>query len=301
MRTDRRDRIGWKAAVGLAPIALLGCASTGSSPRWSAPGDSPAERQASGPIERAIESAPREPDAEIPHEEPHRSIPGFFDTHFSGTAWSESVWRDYLTQPPVLLPLGLAVAAAAVSRWDKPLQERFAGRMGTQNRVADGAEYALLSGAVLSGILFPGPDRSSWDETWNSVEALGLTAGITSVIKRTARRQRPSGGDFSFPSGHTSSAFASATLIDLNSGIYGGIPAYALATATGLSRVDTGAHYPSDVLAGAAIGTLVAGIFDALHFGTGREGRGICAPPPVRMDVQWEPGTGFEACLEFRF
>ena len=64
--------------------------------------------------------------------------------------------------------------------------------------------------------------------------------------------------DFSFPSGHTASSFAAAYIINKNFGKKFGIPAYTLATAIGLSRVSVGVHYPSDVIAGAAVGTAVA-------------------------------------------
>ena len=64
--------------------------------------------------------------------------------------------------------------------------------------------------------------------------------------------------DFSFPSGHTASSFAAAYIINKNYGKKFGIPAYTLATAIGLSRVTVGVHYPSDVIAGAAVGTAVA-------------------------------------------
>src|SRR5262245_32321749 len=56
------------------------------------------------------DSAPR-PREEPLLEHPHESIPAFFRTHFSAKAWEENVWRDYLTEPPVLVPLGLAVGA----------------------------------------------------------------------------------------------------------------------------------------------------------------------------------------------
>ena len=57
----------------------------------------------------------------------------------------------------------------------------------------------------------------------------------------------------SFPSGHTFTAFSTASLF---SGLYPplALPLFALATLTGLSRIYVGAHFPLDVLGGAAIG-----------------------------------------------
>ena len=60
----------------------------------------------------------------------------------------------------------------------------------------------------------------------------------------------------SFPSGHTSSAFSIATSLSLNyPKWYVIVPTYAWASATGYSRMYLGVHYPSDVLAGAVLGS----------------------------------------------
>lgn len=100
---------------------------------------------------------------------------------------------------------------------------------------------------------------------------LGACGVINSlVIKNLVDRTRPfdihtwldvlvnKPTDFSFPSGHTASSFAAAYIINKNYGKKYGIPAYTLATAIGMSRVAVGVHYPSDVIAGAAVGTAVA-------------------------------------------
>ncbi len=64
--------------------------------------------------------------------------------------------------------------------------------------------------------------------------------------------------DSSFPSGHTSASFATAVILYKGLPAYVGIPALILAFLIGLSRLYVGAHFPTDVLAGALIGTFVA-------------------------------------------
>lgn len=64
--------------------------------------------------------------------------------------------------------------------------------------------------------------------------------------------------DWSFPSGHASSSFASAVAIYKSCPRGIGIPALILAFAISLSRLYVGVHYPSDVIAGMVIGTLIA-------------------------------------------
>jgi membrane-associated phospholipid phosphatase len=83
-----------------------------------------------------------------------------------------------------------------------------------------------------------------------------ITNGIlTQGIKYATQRMRPDGSDSqSFPSGHTSSTFALATVVTNYYGKKWGIPLYAFAGLVGVSRIEKGRHWPSDILAGAALG-----------------------------------------------
>lgn len=64
---------------------------------------------------------------------------------------------------------------------------------------------------------------------------------------------------YSFPSGHTSVVFATATVLtDFNKHI--GRPVYVLAVIVGLSRMYLFVHYPTDVLCGAVFGTICGAI-----------------------------------------
>ena len=64
--------------------------------------------------------------------------------------------------------------------------------------------------------------------------------------------------DFSFPSGHTAASFAAAVILFLQLPKKYGIPALILAVLISFSRLYLGVHYPTDVLAGAVSGTLIA-------------------------------------------
>lgn len=72
--------------------------------------------------------------------------------------------------------------------------------------------------------------------------------------------------DFSFPSGHTGSSFAAAVVMCLELPKKYGIMALCLAFLIGFSRLYVGVHYPSDVIAGALLGTGIA--FFTCWFGT---------------------------------
>ena len=93
-----------------------------------------------------------------------------------------------------------------------------------------------------------------------------LAAGILNIIKVLVIRPRPfttysfiqklsNGGSSSFPSGHTSDAFAVATIVSfLFPKVAVVIPMFIWAALVGYSRMDLGVHYPSDVVGGAVIG-----------------------------------------------
>lgn len=76
-----------------------------------------------------------------------------------------------------------------------------------------------------------------------------IVPGFTSVVKASDR--------FSFPSGHTMAAFLLAGLGCLFFGS-AALPLYLWATAVGISRVILGVHFPTDILAGALLGTALA-------------------------------------------
>ena len=90
------------------------------------------------------------------------------------------------------------------------------------------------------------------------IRAQTINGVLTQGIKLAVQRQRPDGGRYSFPSGHTSATFATATVLQRDLGWRVGVPAYAVAAFVGVSRIQGNHHYPTDVLFGAAIGIVSA-------------------------------------------
>jgi membrane-associated phospholipid phosphatase len=246
------------------------------------------------------ERRPDTPQEGVRVDPPHGSWAGA-GNHFSGEAWKNFVWDDYLATPAVLLPVGLAVSAAAISPWDKQLLKQWEGALGNKGNYSDIGNYTLIGSVIVLGLLLPGEGRNSWDEGWTIAESYGLSYLTDYLLKITVNRPRiGSSGTHSFPSGHATSAFTAATLIERNSGLAFGLPAYGLAAFTGFERVEEGRHYPSDVLAGAAIGTFWASVVDHLHWGSG--GKGGIARPPIDLKVGFVDGLhGFDLELLVRF
>jgi undecaprenyl-diphosphatase len=94
-----------------------------------------------------------------------------------------------------------------------------------------------------------------------------LNTASTTLLKNVVKRERPYNtytgifpdkieSDYAFPSGHTSSAFATATSLAIaTKKWYVAVPAFAWSASVGYSRIYLGQHYPSDVIMGAIVGT----------------------------------------------
>ena len=100
----------------------------------------------------------------------------------------------------------------------------------------------------------------------------------TYAIKYATQRTRPNGDPHSFPSGHASTSFATAMVLQEHYGWKLGAPAFALATYTAGSRVTDNQHWTSDVVFGAALG-MVCGRTVTVRL---RATKASIAPVPVR-------------------
>ena len=104
------------------------------------------------------------------------------------------------------------------------------------------------------------PAHSLKDRLFVTVAAWGITYGVAGGLKMTVHEWRPDDSDQkSFPSGHTTFAFAGATTLRHEYGHLSPwitIGGYGLATLVAADRVRRDRHYMHDVCAGAAIGWL---------------------------------------------
>ena len=124
--------------------------------------------------------------------------------------------------------------------------------------------YTQFSGiALTAGLKMAGVEgRSSWPRLFaSSLTSYAIMAAFVNSIKYTASEMRPDGSTRnSWPSGHTATAFAGATILHKEYGLtrspWYSIAGYTVATATGVMRVLNNRHWISDVLSGAGIGIL---------------------------------------------
>ncbi len=122
--------------------------------------------------------------------------------------------------------------------------------------------YIQFAPAVIAaGLNFTGVEGRSDHLRFLTSSAMAYTimAAIVNPIKHTAKELRPDGTSRnSWPSGHTATAFVSATILHKEYGLtrspWYSVAGYAMATATGVMRVLNNRHWVSDVLSGAGIG-----------------------------------------------
>lgn len=128
----------------------------------------------------------------------------------------------------------------------------------------------FISSGVIAGMTtytLVKKDSSTFRKTLSVASGLIISSTISVILKYSVNRDRPfktypeieklsSGGSASFPSGHTCEAFSTATSLSIEYPKWYIIaPAMTWASAVGYSRVHLGVHYPSDVIAGAIIGS----------------------------------------------
>jgi membrane-associated phospholipid phosphatase len=155
-----------------------------------------------------------------------------------------------------------ASLTGASSYFDQGVQTRYGtntgGILASPGSLAGGPSIMLpmVGGLFLAGrVSHNGTFRAA---TYDMAQAFIVNSTYTEILKRAVGRERPDQADNkSFPSGHTSNAFALATVANAHFGAKVGIPAYLAAGAIGLARVDANKHNLSDVVAGAALGYIV--------------------------------------------
>jgi membrane-associated phospholipid phosphatase len=230
---------------------------------------------------------------------------------FNGFA--ESAYTYSLRKDLVIGPLAIGVFAAPffmdaqprdgsfsrddVNSFDRPLMFSYDRNL---DRAGDVMLYALVALPLAPAIGHLRDANVLLTYGIMYAEAFMLANGTKDILKNLARRNRPYSyfgpvpagleGDYykSFPSGHTSIAFMSAGF--LTSIISKDYPdsrwkapligiAYSMAAAVAVNRIRGGSHFLTDVIAGAAIGSLYGYLVPALHLKKKQNTSGITLSP----------------------
>ena len=162
------------------------------------------------------------------------------------------------------------------------------GPVDHKTATASTVANVVTMGLATADLMFSRPGES-WEARRGDLvvltQAITITSGLTQVIKSVTGRPRPYVYDAqpagnvaredlsSFPSGHTSTAFAAAAAywsMVHRRGVASHhnveiVSLFLLAATTGALRVSAHKHFPTDVMAGAALGTAVGWAVPQLH------------------------------------
>jgi membrane-associated phospholipid phosphatase len=168
----------------------------------------------------------------------------------------------------VILAIG-GGAAAAAHPLDHSLNARLVGNP-TASRIFAPGKYIGLGwvqasaavGTYLVGRYMLDPDPALGPHT-NKVAHIGfdllraqiVAQTLTQGIKVAVQRDRPDGTCCAFPSGHASTTFATAAVLERHLGVRAAWPTMLIASYVAASRLHDNRHYLSDVVFGAALGT----------------------------------------------
>jgi len=225
----------------------------------------------------------------------------------SGEEWRKSA-ADAAKHPGTWAPL-VGAAAVTAGGWDLDISDwaqretPLFGSAQSAEDYSDGFRTAAHVGMIVSALAVHEKGRKYWPALLERMawEHAGVMAaiGVREPIRRLTDRERPNGEPLSFPSGHSTTAFANAGMtyrnlealhVDL-AWEYGAKSVEAVfGVLTAWARVEAGKHYPTDVLVGAALGNFVALLVHDAFVGTGES---------VRLTAV--PGGGVRLTFEGRF
>jgi PAP2 superfamily protein len=209
-------------------------------------------------VTTAAESAPQDQRAEAkePPTPPHTGLHALFGNLVEDIKHLPAMENVYIAG----VGGGLAVAAHPV---DQTFNVRLRSHYDAVNTafapgkyIGDTPEQIVLSlGTYAFGRAFDEPKVSHLG--MDLIQAQILTELLVEPIKFATGRQRPDASNHqSFPSGHAAVTFATATVIERHLGWRKSVIGYAIASYVAASRLHDNRHYLSDVIFGAAVGTI---------------------------------------------
>lgn len=175
--------------------------------------------------------------------------------------------KNYLTAKSVLIPVTLVEYGFASLKSDelrelnkKISEEVTEDASGFKTRVDDYLRYAPAASVYLLNAVGIKGKHKILDRTIILAMSSILSAQIVTALKHATHQLRPDNSTYnSFPSGHTTTAFVGAEMMNQEFGWrspWYSVAGYTMATGTAFLRIMNNRHWLSDVVAGAGIGML---------------------------------------------
>ncbi len=186
---------------------------------------------------------------------------GQYKVILDSTSFNKHTERQPLTLKKMAIPVGLAATALLMTNGDFEQELQPKVNRNLRTNIDDYTRFAPLAVMYISDGLGAKAKNHWFDQTKNAGLSLLLTQAITTGLKRNIDKERPNGAnEEAFPSGHTSLAFASATVLHeefKNTEPILAYSGYAFAISTAYLRMAKNKHWLSDVILGSALGIAV--------------------------------------------
>lgn len=163
--------------------------------------------------------------------------------------------------PATLIGFGaIGLNNGSIQKWNYKIRENVNNENFKPTTIDDYIQYApAFSVYALNNIGIPGKNNLK-DRSIILGTSMLLVCTTVTTVKNLSKIERPDGSSAnSFPSGHTSLAFAGAEFLNQeykNVSIWYGITGYTVASLTGALRIYNNRHWFTDVVAGAGVGIL---------------------------------------------
>lgn len=185
-----------------------------------------------------------------------------------GFSWNKKDFKEEISSPLIdgetktVLYVGAGVTAAALvfeDQIDPSHNEVVEDKpLGDLSRYGDWAGQLVpnIAYTIAQTALGYGGNSKGYDRALGMFKATLYSASVTTVLKYSIREPRPDNHHErnSFPSGHTTTAFAFGGYVLEEHGWKWGIPALGVSLLSGFSRINDNRHRIHDVLSGATIG-----------------------------------------------
>lgn len=219
--------------------------------------------------------------ADEPATQPAADSPARFGERVPTGYWRQDVWhqmghegldfgtrglwrgfKDAFWDPENAILLTAAMGATVAIR-ETGVDDTVRNRTHGNRQLGDADEPLQLLGNpathfAAAGALWLGSTLVQDEESHEVAKALGSALAVngltTMTLKAATRTHAPDGDDMAWPSGHTSSSFTVAAVLNEYYGPWVGVPSFALAGLIGYQRLDSRVHDFSDVVFGGVLG-----------------------------------------------
>jgi len=175
--------------------------------------------------------------------------------------------KDYLSVKSLIIPTAFisygfgSLTNNDLVKWNKNIREEVIEDCpGFNTRIDDYLKYAPAASVYVLDLAGVKARHKILDRTIILAISTVLSSQVVTALKHGTHQLRPDQSTYnSFPSGHTTTAFVGAELMNQELGWrspWYSVAGYSMATGTALLRIMNNRHWLSDVIAGAGIGML---------------------------------------------